>query len=80
MAPNANPVIVVVGEFGLVIVPVPLISVHVPVPIKAALPAIVAVVEHIFWSGPATATVGGTTTVIVTWLHEIGHGGLLIVH
>jgi hypothetical protein len=45
-APTPRPVTVEVGEDGVVIVPVPEINVHVPVPITAALPAKVAVVEQ----------------------------------
>ena len=47
MAPILNPVTPDVGELGVVTVPVPLISVHVPVPIVGLLPANVAVVPHI---------------------------------
>ena len=45
--PTANPEIVVVGEVGVLIVPLPEISVHKPVPETAALAFIAAVVEQI---------------------------------
>jgi hypothetical protein len=45
-APIPNPVIPELGEEGVVIVPDPLISVHVPVPVVAAFPAREAVVPH----------------------------------
>jgi hypothetical protein len=44
--PTARPVIPEVGDEGVVTVPEPLISVHVPVPTKAVFPANVAVVPH----------------------------------
>ena len=40
--PTPNPVTVVVGEPGVVIVPAPLTKVHVPVPVVGAFPASVA--------------------------------------
>lgn len=43
-APTVNPVTVVLGLFAAVIVPVPLTTVHVPVPTPALLAPIVAVV------------------------------------
>ena len=48
----------------MVMVPVPLINVHTPVPTVAVLPAKVAVLGHTVWLGPALATVGAA--VIVT--------------
>ena len=47
LAPMLNPVTPDVGEFGAVIVPVPLTSVQFPIPIVGLLPASVAVVPHI---------------------------------
>ena len=56
-----------VGDDGVVMVPDPLTSVQVPVPTSAVFPANVAeVVPHTVWLGPATATVGGATLVMVT--------------
>ena len=49
---------VVVGEDGLVILAAgPLICDHTPVPTVAALAAILTLVPHFTWSGPAFATV-----------------------
>lgn len=47
-APTPNPVTVVAGELGLVIVPVPLTKLHVPVPTDGALPASVVAEPHTF--------------------------------
>jgi hypothetical protein len=63
--PFVNPVIVEVGDPGVVIEGEfgPLTIVHNPVPFAIIFPAIVAVVpEHIDWSAPAIATVGGILT------------------
>jgi hypothetical protein len=79
-APKPNPVIVDVGEEGVVMVPVPLTSVHVPDPTVAVFPANVAEVLHKVWLGPAFATVGVATPVIVIVLVDAGQGALLIVH
>ena len=59
-----NPVIPDVPEFGFVIVPEPLTSVHVPVPFVGTFPVNVAVVPHTDWSLPAAAVVGEGVTVI----------------
>ncbi len=59
MTPTPNPVILVTGELGLVIVPVPDNNVHVPVPTDGVLAFMVAVVAHTVCEGPAFATVGG---------------------
>src|SRR5690606_564413 len=56
--PTTNPVIVVLGSFGAVMVPEPLTSVHVPCAGKgAALAVIVTVLVGVqtSWSGPALA-------------------------
>ena len=64
-----TPVIVLVGEDGVVTVPVPLWIVHAPVPGAAALPANVKLlVLHKFWSGPAIAEGAVWSTVIVVLL------------
>ena len=44
LAPIVNPVIVVVGKLDVVIVAVPLTTVHAPVPVVGVLAAMVAVV------------------------------------
>ena len=68
--PMPSAVTVVVGEFGAVIVAVPLTTDHVPVlGAVGVLPASVAVGEllHALWSGPAFATgAAGSKRVIVT--------------
>ena len=64
LAPTPSAVNPDVGEEGVVIVPAPAISVHVPVPTAGAFPAKVAVVAHTFWSGPAADVVGLALTVI----------------
>ena len=52
LVPGATPVIVVVGEPGVVIVAVPVIKVHTPVPIDGALCVIVKLpVLHWIWFG-----------------------------
>ena len=80
MAPTPNPVTVDVGDPGVVIVPAPLISVHVPVPDDGAFPANVAEVLHNVWLGPAAAVVGELTPVIVTEDEEAVQGALEMVH
>ena len=55
LAPTPRPVMPVVAELRLVIVPAPLTRVHTPVPGEAELAAMVAEVEQTFWSGPALA-------------------------
>jgi hypothetical protein len=79
-APAPKAVMPDVGEEGVVIVPAPLIKLHVPVPVVAVFPAKVAVVPQTVWGLPATDVVGAADTFIVT-VEELGvHGGLLIVH
>jgi hypothetical protein len=57
--PLGTPVTVVVGEEALVIVPVPLTTVHAPVPTAAVLAARVKVpLPQLDWSEPALAVVG----------------------
>ena len=60
------PVRVEVGLLGVVMVAVPLINVHNPVPTPGAFPAkVVKVAAQIkFWSGPALAVVGEAVIVI----------------
>ena len=62
-APTANPVIPDVEDEGVVIVAVPEITDHVPVPTIGVFPANVAVVAQAasVWSEPALAVVGGVT-------------------
>jgi hypothetical protein len=77
--PTPNPVTPEVGEEGVVMVPVPLVSVHAPVPAVGVFPASVAVVPQTLCAGPAFDVVGVETPVIVTVEVEGVHGGLLIV-
>ena len=79
-APTPSPVTVDVGEPGVVIVPAPLTSVHVPVPDVAVFPASVVPVLQIVWFGPAAAVVGAATPVIVTCEEDAAQGGFEIVH
>ncbi len=79
-APVPRPVIPEVGLLGDVIVPEPLISVHVPVPAAAVLPASVAVLlTQKDWSLPALATVGTSDLVMVTSSKVAVHGEFAIV-
>ena len=79
-APPPTPVIVVVGDPEDVIVPAPLIRVHVPVPTAGALPAIVKLVLQSDCVGPAFAVVGAVTPVIVTVDVDGGQGAFAIDH
>jgi hypothetical protein len=64
--PKPKPVTVVVGEEGVVMVPVPLTSVQVPVPAVGVFAAIVAEVAQTLCAGPAADVVGEVLTVTVT--------------
>lgn len=78
-----KPVIVVVGDVGVVIVAAgPPVCVHNPVPTVGALAAIVTVptLEQMVCAGPAEDAVGAGLTVIVTLEVEGVHGGLEIAH
>jgi hypothetical protein len=79
--PGTKPVSPDVGEAGVVIVAMPLTTVHVPVPEAGIFPARVAIaVLHKFWSGPAFAAEAGTAILITTSSVEAAQGALLIVH
>lgn len=71
--PALIPVTVEPGDDGEMIVPVPEINVHMPVPTEGVLPASVAVELQIDWLGPALAVVGGRSRVIVTSSYTAGH-------
>jgi hypothetical protein len=71
--PTPRPVIGVVGDVGEEIVPVPEISVHVPVPVTGVFPAMVVVGPQSVWLGPAAAVVGTGSRVIVTSSNDGGH-------
>jgi hypothetical protein len=78
-APAPRPVMVVDDDPGVVMVPAPLTSVQVPVPITGVFAAIVTVVLQPDCPGPALATVGAAFLVIITVSVVEEHGGLLIV-
>ena len=79
--PTPNPVMVVFGKVGEVIVPLPPIKVHAPEPAVGVFAAITALeLTQTVWSGPAADTEGGALTVIVTLEVEEVQGGLLIDH
>ena len=81
VAPATNPVTVEVGEAGVVTEPAPEITVHSPVPTVGVFAAkVVAVVSHNVWSGPAAATVGTSSTVIITSSVEAGQDPFVTVH
>ena len=69
-----------VGEEGVVMVPAPLTSVQVPVPVVAVFPARVAVVPQTVCAEPAFAVVGAVTPVIVTVDVDAGHGAFVMLH
>ena len=71
---------VVAGKAGVVIVPAPLINVHRPVPTRGVFPAMVAVVPHTVWLGPANDVVGPPVFVMVTCDVEEAQGALDMVH
>ena len=77
--PIANPVTPEVGLPGLVTIAPPLSTTHVPVPTVAELPARVVVVAQTVWSGPAFATVGASSLVMVTVSLVVGHVPFVIV-
>ena len=78
-APTPRPVTGVVGEDGDEIIPVPEISVHMPVPVTGEFPAMVVVESHSAWSGPAAAVVGSGSRVIVTSSTDEGQVPFAIV-
>jgi len=79
--PAASPVTEVVSRVGVVIVPLPEITDHVPVPTKAVLPAskVVGVLIHIDWLGPAFESVGTLSTCMLN-VDVLEQTPLAIVH
>lgn len=74
VVPMPNPVIVVEGEFGELIVPLPETTLQVPTPTAGVLPVIVVLPEftQIVCEGPAFETVGGgflITQVVAEEMH-----------
>lgn len=80
--PNPSPVIVVFGWFELVIVPVPDINVHTPVPTVGVL-AVIAVEFEVMQSvcvKPAFATLGISCTWITIVEDDAAQGEFEMVH
>ncbi len=79
--PSPSPVIKVVGDTELLMVPLPETIVHTPAPIVAVLAAIkvFGLEIQIVWFGPAFETVGNGLTVMVTFEIDEAHGALEIV-
>ena len=65
-APTPNPVTPELKAPGVVIVPVPLVNVHTPVPTDGLFPCKVKVVPQTLESVPATDVVGPPVFVMVT--------------
>lgn len=82
LLPKPKPVIEVVGESELVIVPLPEINDHAPIPTVAefAFIVVVGVEMQIVWLVPAVAIVGTCRTVSVTVETDGAHGEFEIVH
>ena len=60
--------------------PVPVTTLHEPVPTVGAFAAKVAAPPQTVWSGPAFATVGAAVIVMTTSSNVLAQGALLIVH
>ena len=76
-----SPVTPDVGDVGVVIVAVPDTTDHIPVPTAGTFPASVdEVTLQRFWSGPALAAVGNSSTVITTSSVELAHEPFEMVH
>ena len=58
LTPAVKPVTPDVGDVGVVTIPDPAVTVHIPVPTVGVLAASVVVAEQMVWSGPAADTVG----------------------
>lgn len=82
LVPKPNPVIVVLGNVGFVIIPVPETNVHKPVPTVGVFAVIIVVdvVIQSVWVGPALDTVGISFTNKVTVEIDDKHGGFEMVH
>ena len=83
--PTPNPVMVVVVEFGFVMVPVPAVMDQMPVAVPTgALPVTVTtgLVEHTLWSAPALAGCAFWSKILMVTRSfvEGPHGPLLTVH
>ena len=81
VAPGTKPVTVVVAELGVVMVAIPEVKVHNPLPVMAVLPARLVLVKlHSIWSMLASDVVGAGSEVSVTSSKESAQLPLLIVH
>ena len=81
LVPTVMPVTALVGELGVLIVAVPDINVHKPVPTAGVFAAKVLLVTlHRPWSAPALAVVGRADTFMVTSSLVLPQPPLLIVH
>ena len=82
LVPKPKPVILVVGDNELVIVPEPDTNVHAPVPTIAALAVITVVGEETqsVWLDPAAEIVGTSFTIIATVEVEAKQGAFEMVH
>mgnify|MGYP001592676019 CR=1 FL=1 len=79
LLPTPNPVIVVAGLVGVLIVPLPESNVHTPVPTIGVLAAMIApAVTQTVWFGPADEIDGTAFVVMVMLAVDEVHGGLLI--
>jgi hypothetical protein len=78
--PAISPVTPDVGLAGVVMVAVPVTTVHAPVPLVGVLPARVAVAAHTVWSAPALEAVSPPLTLMITSSVDDVQGELLIVH
>ncbi len=80
--PKPNPVMLVIGDNELVIVPDPEINVHAPVPTNGKFAFIFAIGEEIqrVWFEPALAIVGISLTMIAIVDEEGAQGAFEIVH
>jgi hypothetical protein len=79
-APTPKPVTPDIALVGVVMVAVPVTTVHAPVPLVGVLPARVAVAAHTVWSAPALEAVSPPLTLMITSSVEDVQGELLIVH
>ncbi len=78
--PTTKPVTPDVGLVAVVIVAVPVTTVHNPVPLVGVLPARLDVVAQIVWSAPAFEAVRPPLTVIITSSVDEVHPVFAIVH
>jgi hypothetical protein len=77
--PTVKPATPELGEDGMVITPVPEISVQVPEPVVGVFPANAPAAVQTAWSGPALAVVGFSLNVTFMSSNEGAHGAFEIV-